>query len=375
MQRDDLIKLSKKRAESQRREFAPSESNFRLVPVGGLSIRPPMWLIRDFVEKDSIFLCFGAPGCGKSFLGIDIAACIATGADFHGLPVTPGPVVYIAGEGQNGLGRRFKAWSIRRGIDLKTAPLLVSTMPAALCDANQVQHVASVIDDASAEYGPPVLIVIDTLARNFGPGDENSTQDMTKFVAACDTLRSKHRAGVLVVHHNGHADRFRARGSAALKGALDAEFRLDKDAAGICRLESTKMKDFKTPEPLAFIIRSVELSITEEDGTPVTSAVLEDAEYDAAAAPEGNKGQGKWQKIALAALANLYDEHQKRLESGGFNSDSARVSLEDWRVACRSRRMSRQTFAKVKASLSQLGLISIEHDFVKIVASVPLSPV
>jgi hypothetical protein len=45
----------------------------------------------------------------------------------------------------------------------------------------------------------PRLIVIDTLARCFGGGDENSAQDMGKFVQACDQLRRATGAAVLAV--------------------------------------------------------------------------------------------------------------------------------------------------------------------------------
>jgi len=34
----------------------------------------------------------------------------------------------------------------------------------------------------------PVLVVIDTVARNFGPGDENSTKDMSTFIQAATMI-------------------------------------------------------------------------------------------------------------------------------------------------------------------------------------------
>jgi RecA-family ATPase len=37
---------------------------------------------------------------------------------------------------------------------------------------------------------PPALVIFDTVARNMGPADENSTQDMTGFVRACDEIRT-----------------------------------------------------------------------------------------------------------------------------------------------------------------------------------------
>lgn len=77
------------------------------------------------------------------------------------------------------------------------------------------------MDALAVECGKPQLIVVDTLARNFGEGDENNTADMNAFVAAMDDLRSRYPGStVLVVHHTGHAEKGRSRGSMAFKGAL-----------------------------------------------------------------------------------------------------------------------------------------------------------
>ena len=68
------------------------------------------WTISDLIERDSMGQIFGQPGASKTFQGIDMGLCVATGTDYHGKPVRPGPVVYVTGEGQNGLARRLKAW-------------------------------------------------------------------------------------------------------------------------------------------------------------------------------------------------------------------------------------------------------------------------
>jgi putative DNA primase/helicase len=70
----------------------------------------------------------------------------------------------------------------------------------------------------------PRIIIIDTLARNFGGGNENSTEDMSQFVAHIDKhLRDRFNATVLLVHHTGHGSAERGRGSRALKAAVDTD--------------------------------------------------------------------------------------------------------------------------------------------------------
>ena len=89
--------------------FVP-QSAFALVRLRDMEFREPEFLIEGLAETSSLALAFGDPGCGKSFLAIDIAECVANGVPFHGRRVRKGLVIYIAGEGHNGLKRRTSAW-------------------------------------------------------------------------------------------------------------------------------------------------------------------------------------------------------------------------------------------------------------------------
>ena len=341
-----------------------AHQGFRLFQIGELSIKTIVWLVRNLIEANTLSLIFGDPACGKSFLAVALACSIAAGVLFCGRRVKQGLVIYIAGEGQNGLTRRFMAWCIRNRIDYRTLPVFVSSMPASLCDADQFVFVENEVKNVADEFGAPVLIVIDTLARNFGSGDENSTSDMNDFIQACDRLRVQYGAAVLLVHHTGHADKSRARGAIALKGALDAEYRMDRDETGVCRLECTKMKDAEIPSPMAFSLRPVELPFNDDDGNPVTSAILDDTSYQPRATA-GKQGRGKWQTVAMEALGDLADEHRQRLSERGFNPDTARVLIEDWRDACLKRGMDRRSFFKVRKTLTDQCMISISDGFVE----------
>lgn len=247
-------------------------SAFQFMPVGSLEYRAPEFLIDELIETETLGLIFGDPGCGKSFLAIDLALCIATGSPFHGHSVKQGAAFYIAGEGHNGLARRFAAWGKERGVEIANAPLFVSNRPAQFLDAASAAEVTRAVDGLAANCGNPAVIIIDTLARNFGPGDENQTAEMSQFVAAVDALKAQFAGcAVLIVHHSGHADKQRARGSMALKAALDCEYRVTKNK-DVLKVLNTKMKDAEPPGVLAFQLASVDLS----DG--VSSAVLRQTE-------------------------------------------------------------------------------------------------
>lgn len=256
-----------------RQVIEPRESLF--VSVGELieNLQPIEWMVEDYIESDSLALIFGAPGGGKSFVTVDFACCIATGTPWHGRPVKQGAVFYIAGEGHNGLARRFAAWSRSTGVSLKGAPLYKSKRAVSIyTEASAKELHEEIIVMAEQSGMQPAMVAIDTVARNFGAGDENSTEDMSKFIEHIDTfVRRPFGCNVLLVHHSGH-NMDRARGSSALKAALDAEYQVVLDA-GILTFTATKMKDAELPAELTFKFKQVELG--EVGGQDITSVVLE----------------------------------------------------------------------------------------------------
>jgi nucleotide-binding universal stress UspA family protein len=191
--------------------------------------------------------------------------------------VKQGSVFYIAGEGHNGFARRAAAWSSDRGVSLKGLPFFKSSRSIVLTDEASVEEMLAVVDEMVQEHGEPQMIVIDTLARAMGAADENSTKEMGAAIRAVDDIREAYDCTVLAVHHTGHGNKDRARGSSALLGAVDAEFMVDKwsgsdDPLAKIEVKFTKMKDAKLPDPMNFIHHEVEL--IGADLEPTQSVVL-----------------------------------------------------------------------------------------------------
>jgi hypothetical protein len=339
----------------------PTLPPFAFMRVGDLQLKPADWLIKGHLEADSLALLFSDPGVGKSFMGIGIACCVATGRPWHGNATKKGAVFYIAGEGHNGLKRRFSAWEIDQGVDLNDSPIYVSLVPAKLSVEESAQAVIEAVRTRASETGmQPRLIVVDTVARNFGPGDENSTQEMGEFIANLDRLKHEFKATVLLVHHSGHGDKSRARGSMALKGALDAEYRLERDDNGVIRFETTKMKEAEYPAPLSFRLKSIKLPLTDEDGNELTSAVMETVLHVPKEKP-GKKAGGKNQKMALEILRQVDREHRARLEAVGRDPEEALVKEEYWRARLfEDGKLNRYAYRDVRKSLVVAGLIEFD---------------
>lgn len=326
---------------------------FTFIPVGELQYRAPEFLINGLIETETLGLVFGDPGCGKSFLGADIALSVATGTPFHGRKVKQGPVFFIAGEGHNGLTRRFAAWGKARGVSIKDAPLFMSNRPAQFLDAGSAKAVVDAVRDLVGQHGDPKLIVIDTLARNFGPGDENSTSDMGQFIAAIDDVKAQFPGcAALIIHHSGHADKGRARGAMALKGALDCEYRVAKDEATIT-LFNTKMKDAEPPRPIAFELQGVEL------GGGASSAVLVETEAQTKVKPLARN-----QQLGLDAFREAAATSGQWSDDGEFQG----LALEAWREVFYAWHTGDNTGAKKKAFqrarnvLVECGLLAVAHD-------------
>lgn len=341
------------------------EPRFTLVHAADLVLRPPQWLVKGVLELDTTAVLFGPPKCGKSFAAIDLACCVASGLDFHGHPVKRlGHVIYLAGEGHAGITRRLHAWTRWRHVDLRDLSINVSTRSAAISDPEVVAEVIAAVDRAAKVDGAPVLVIVDTLARNFGAGDENSTRDMGLFVRGLDRIRIQYGCAVIVVHHTGHNDQGRARGSINLKASIDAEYRMNRDDEGVMRFEALVMKDASIPPPMAFKLHSIDLGLTDEDGLPITSCVLQATEYEPRAKSSKSVG-GKHQLTALRVLHELMQKRRAELSAKGSGSQDAWVFIADWRSACVGADIPRKRFYELRASLSDSGQIRIKDELVR----------
>ena len=334
-------------------------------------IRPPEWLIEDYFEAGALSCLFGEPGAGKSFIAIDIALSIATGKLWHGQPVKRAPVVYLCGEGHSGLQRRMHAWRDWHQIDWRGAPFALTKRAVPLINRQAIDALRRDVDAVLERLGgAPGLFVVDTLARNFGGGgDENSTKDMTAFIDHVGAyLIEAYRAAVMLMHHTGHADKQRIRGSSALKGAVDAEYHVQQGESRIIELSGLKMKDAPIPATRYFAMRVVELG-QERPGKPMTSIVPvpTGAPGEATLKPPSRE-RAPVQGQLLDLLLELYARNKANLAAGGFDPSGARVPLDDWRSEAITRRLvtTRQNFYRLKTALLEQGAVFVENGIARV---------
>lgn len=245
----------------------------RSVPFSQLSRKPPEWVLKGVLPVNTLCVLFGPSGGGKSFLALDMAFHVALGESWNGHKVArSGGVYYICGEGDEGIGRRADAWETYHRRQLPGDDLHKTTSAVPLSDPEELQRV---IDDINSKPGMR-LVIIDTLNRNFGGGDENSTADMTAFVQACDRIRVECGVVVVIVHHTGLNATDRARGSSVLKAASDVEIMLApmQDGSPGFTMIGVKTKDAENVKPMTFGLKTIVLGV-DEDGEDYTSCVIE----------------------------------------------------------------------------------------------------
>ncbi len=341
------------------------------------NIRPPDWIIKSYLDRNSLAALFGASGTMKSFAAIDIGLSVATGEDWHGHGVQPSAsVFYLCGEGFSGIGRRIKAWGEAHKVDVQAAPFFVSNQAAQMLDPLSVEEVSKAVEALKSEHGTPALIIIDTLNRNFGPGDENSTNDMTGFIAALDRLRIRSNCTLLLIHHTGLMAPERARGSSALRAALDWEFKLIANDDGIRTLTCTKSKDHEPPPALSFEPETIFLDdMIDEDGVIASSCVLR--LVDGQAASSVRKPLSGAKKVAYNALLEAIKENgeempEEMVESMRGDIDGfGIVHLDTWREVAYRANIStsedssskRKAFTRAVSGLRDSGHVEVQNDY------------
>lgn len=208
----------------------------QLLDTDGLdSIAEPVPLVPGVLFRDSTAWLYGKPGCGKSFLAVDIAGCVGTGSPWQGFgPIDPGVVLYLVAEGVSGMKRRVRAWEASMGQRMAG----VYFLPVAVQASNATEWRA--LCELAAEK-QAVLIVVDTQARVTVGMEENSNTEMGQFVQRVEELRLATGACVLAIHHTGRTGEH-MRGAVAIDGAATTTVKVEK-AEEIITLGCSKQKD------------------------------------------------------------------------------------------------------------------------------------
>jgi hypothetical protein len=346
--------------ESEPDKTGQKQTSFKFANATELMNRAyaPDFLIKTLFESNALGQIFGATGSGKSFVVLDMAYCIAAGLDYHGLAVKQGNVAYICGEGFRAIGRRVKALQNKYDADVD-GKLFISEQPGAFIDIGVTGEVA----EAIKEIGNVNLVIIDTYHRNMGGGNENSADDFGLVLRNIDAFLKPLNVAVLIVHHSGHMDTDRSRGSSAIRAAMDFEYQVNKNSDTVT-LKPTKIKDGTTPPPMYFTLVDSEIGLDHE-GNAITSAYLDSkADGDKTGQDRTKRKLSARDDAILQTLNDAITSHgiepssEIKAKFGGFDSFTGKlqkiVHIDHWReLAHKTISVDADTEEKRAASLQK----------------------
>ncbi|MGR3743929.1 MAG: AAA family ATPase [Pseudooceanicola nanhaiensis] len=336
-----------------------------LRPLSGISADlSSQYIVKGWLNAGTFSVIYGEPNVGKTFLALDIAFHVAAGEAWHGNRVRGGPVIYLASEGGHGIELRIEAFRHDRPDmaaaieDAGTFHLLPVTID--LCPPGDAEALADVFRSMR-----PSLVVVDTLARSMGSGDENTAKDMGALIRNLDFIRAETGAHVMAIHHCGKDASRGARGSGSLRGAVDHEIELTREGA-VMTAENKKERDGPSGRSFAYSLRSVLLGC-DEDGDEVSSCVVEASEAPVARGPKIT-GQAK---IALQAFGDALAHHGEVRHEEMFPPGVQCVSLDRWREYCDRHHLSsgesdsakRKAFHTAKNALKEKSVIGIIDNY------------
>ena len=341
---------------------------------------PVEWLIHGILPRKAFTALYGPPGSFKSFIALDMAEAIATGRPWMGNEIEQqGAVLYICGEGFGGMGARIKACQIHHNTP-KGAPIYVIrhqlNLRSSAEDFNALMMaVVQLVETTGIEFQ---LLIIDTLARAFGGGNENDSDAMGSFITSMGKIQEFLACALMVLHHSGKDLAKGLRGHSSLLGAVDTQLeilRFEDQAKGIISL--TKQKDGQDGIRIGFEMTEVEISGSSLGFDPVVSLAVQASDEavnemsrKASKGNQDNKGNGKNQRLEMLCLESMVKA------KGGIKYIDGKqrmaVNLEEWRqelwakMGCtdEDKNTFKTAWSRAKTRLQDAGLIGIRDKLV-----------
>lgn len=328
------------------------------------------WQIDKLLPAGGLCGMYGRPGSYKSFVALYLSAMIAMGQEAFGRSTVQGPVVYIMGEGGSGLKPRLDALASHYGIDEPPVYFLRSQLDLRSTEDDAIALVQAV----GALNIKPAMLVVDTLNRAFGGGDENTSEAMGGFISRCGLIQDQLGCSVLVVHHAGKNEAAGSRGHSSWLGALDAEYELtkisDEDSPNrIGKLAVTKMKDGEDGFDIGYKMEVVALSPIGGKSSLVCVPLDEDGMHDLKAK---SKPLTRHQQQLFDAIEMAIAECGEVVGSNHIPFDAKCVKLRTvreyyYKLGGAEQETLRKRFQRCFDSLLQRGTIAVWGDHVWVV--------
>jgi hypothetical protein len=274
------------------------------------------WIMKGLVARGETSAWIAPPKAGKSALLTEIAVSCAAGRDWRGHKAKEAcGVLILALERADLLKRRLRAYAMRDG--LRNLPIAVHGGIVDLMDPACIDLIVQIAREAERQWGRSVgMIGIDTYNKGIaaGGGDEDKARDQNRVAANLRRLQQLLDVHLALVGHTGKDETRGARGSNAHLGDVDMMVQISGDI--IKKADVTNAND--QPERLLaqFRLEPFQIGI-DEDGDPVTTAIISADQIDASAAPPASKL--KLTKNERTMFELLHDAGQRGMTTEEWN--------------------------------------------------------
>ena len=195
-------------------------SAFPVLRAADLEDRPKerLWLVHDLWADEAVGILGGEPKCFKSFLALDVAVSVASGAPClrHFEPARVGPVLLFAAEDAAHVVRqRLVGIALAADTCLDALDIHVITAPVVRLDLAEDRAKLR----RTVETIQPVLLVLDPFVR-LHRVDENTASEVAPILAWLRELQRELHMAVLLVHHS-RKGAAHARAGQALRGSSE----------------------------------------------------------------------------------------------------------------------------------------------------------
>lgn len=367
----DLEKLDKGGPVAQRPKRIPPKPPLKFLSYDDMVNLPdPEWLIEGLIMEETSALLFGKSNSFKSFLAIDMACSVATGAyglGWHGQKIVDGwPVLYIATEGALGVAKqRIPGWMEAHGIpanmrsDMTLYPQEIAIDDDKAIDALLRSAAIWTDRDGSENWSDPAfafkLVVIDIFGASM-MGPETSDETARAWVRNINRIMRTMKCAVLTVAHTGWADDTRARMHTHFWGSFDTRMKAEGDKDSLTTvLTIDRHKDADSSGQWGFRMDVVD---TPTGGTTLVPRLCDEVE-------KGQKRRvyGK-PAVALQALSEALIEQGKTIAGPNYPACPV-VSLEAWQTMCGRHGLTdsdnpeslKKAFHRAKSALIDKGVV------------------
>lgn len=176
------------------------------------------WLVQDLWTEQAVGILGGEPKCCKSFLALDVAVSVASGAAcLRQFPVRrSGPVLLFPAEDSLAVVRqRLEGIAAAAQVPFGSLPVQVITAPSLRLDRPADR---SRLSDTVQELRP-ILLILDPLIR-LHRVDENDATQIAALLSYLRELQRQFQLAVMLVHH-ARKDSHSSRPGQALRGSSE----------------------------------------------------------------------------------------------------------------------------------------------------------